>query len=232
MSVRKPKIIATCGIKYEPEWLLDDWKENLSWVDGFAIADCRSRVNELWIDETDLYTWERQIAGEMGADWVLVISPDERLDRNAERIIRRAVEGPRNITYTFKVRELFTPTHYRVDGRWDHGIQKRLYAYDPEHEIKKKKLHTSPVPPAAYDRTVMLGCDLYHLKHIEPENRVARAKVFSKLDPRMDDTILDNYEEIADDTGMKLKEISKNKPYYPPYTRPYHYRPPKELYDS
>lgn len=229
---KKPRIIATCGRKYEPDFLIEDWKQNLNWVDGFAIVDCRDRTDELWIDETELYTMERELAGSLDADWILVVSPDERLDINAERIIRRAVQGPQNVCYTFRIRELFTPDHYRVDGWWDTGIQKRLYHYNPDHEIKKKKLHTSPVPPEAYKRTCLLGCDLYHLKHIEPENRIARSKVFSKLDPLMNDTILNNYTEIADEEGMRLKKISSNKPYFPAYDQPYYYRPPKELYDS
>lgn len=228
----QPRIIATCGRKWEPDWLMDDWKENLSFVDGFAIADCRDRTDELWIDEYELYTWERKLAAELEADWILVVSPDERMDWSAERILRRVSQGPRNTAYRFRNRELYTPNEYRVDGDWGYAIQTRFYAFDPSHEITKKSLHTAPVPKAARQRTALLNCDLYHLKHIEPENRVKRAKVFEAVDPGAKNSVLKSYSELVDETGMRLEKIKPGFGYSPPYTKPYIFNPPKELYEK
>jgi len=37
------RIIAAFAYRYEPDWLIDDLRENLSWVDGFAELDDRDR---------------------------------------------------------------------------------------------------------------------------------------------------------------------------------------------
>lgn len=44
------KLVAGCGWKYEPEWMIEDMKKNMPWVDEFVILDCRKR-DELWMHE-------------------------------------------------------------------------------------------------------------------------------------------------------------------------------------
>jgi len=39
----RPRIIAAFAYRYEPDWLIDDLREDLSWVDGFTELDDRDR---------------------------------------------------------------------------------------------------------------------------------------------------------------------------------------------
>lgn len=225
-----PRIVVMHGIKYEPQWLVDDLHENLSWVDDFAVVDCRSRTDELWIDERDLYARQRKKAEQLGADWVLVTAPDERWDIGAEQEIRKAIEGPRDRSYRFPVLELHEPTKYRVDGDWGRRTQSRLFPLIPDAIYDNKLLHNSIIPKHPRLKPKLLSSPCYHLKHIEPENRWVRRKVFETLDPQNKFQRI-GYEYLDDEANMELRDIPQGLGFAPPYTRKYIFAPPKELYD-
>lgn len=226
-----PRIIIAHGRKYEPDHLVDDFRENFAWADGFAEIDCRDRQDELWIDERDLYARQRQLAGELGADWILITAPDERLEKSAEQEIRAAIEGRRDRAYKFPVLEMHSPTAYRTDGKWAKRVQTRLFPYDPKFLYDNKKLHNNIAPRHPRLRPVLLKTRLYHLKHIEPENRWVRRQVFEKLDPKNRFQSI-GYKYLDDIEGMTLQEIEPGREFVPPYTKKYIFAPPKELYDN
>lgn len=225
-----PKIVCAHGWKYEPQWLVDDLHKNLSWVDDFAVVDCRGRTDELWIDERHLYAQERKIAGKLGADWILVVSPDERLEIGAEEIIRKAISGPRDRCYKLPVREMYTPTAYRSDGNWAKRVQARLYPYDPTFIFDQKSLHNNIAPRHPILKKLVLDVNLYHLKHIEPENRTTRVKVFEKLDPKHKFQRI-GYEYLDNVDNLEMTAIPEGREFKPPYTQPYIFSPPEELYE-
>ena len=54
----------------------------------------------------------------MGAQWLLCIDPDERLEMAASERIKTMTTVIEPVAWQFRLRELYTPTAYRVDGRW------------------------------------------------------------------------------------------------------------------
>lgn len=88
----EPKIIAAYGRRWEPQWLVDDLRKNLAWVDDFVEIDYSHLPDDHpWTDETELYRRQREEAKALGATWILVTAPDERWDVSAERHIRHCM---------------------------------------------------------------------------------------------------------------------------------------------
>jgi hypothetical protein len=243
------RIVATFGWKYEPKWLIDDLKKNLWWVDDFAIIDCRHRTDELWIDEGEYRRLQRAECERLGADWVLVTSADERWEDRAPDVIRPLVDGiKRRTIFRFPLREMWTPTEYRVDAIWGRKTRPRLYPLLPGQQMSQKRIQASPVPFAGGYHTPLVDLNIYHLKMIEPENRVTRAEVFEALDPqyehqtrngkkskrrrRLDpEGLLDQhgYHYLHVEDGLQLESIPDGRGYSPPYTKRYVFKVPKRL---
>ena len=233
------RIIATLGWKYEPSWLIDDLMENLKgWVDDFAIIDCRDRTHELWINEYEYRLKQRAAAEKLNADWVLVTSADERFEKGAGEKIRALTKEKHKTIYKFRLREMFEPDKYRIDGIWGRKNHARLYPLYEGQVYQNKKLHTSPVPKCSYPR-ISTNVNIYHLKMIEPENRLERARVFKQLDPsnrlqrqnskrieRIDTTRVVRklgYDYLSNTDGMVLEKIPKGREFNPPYTKKYEF---------
>jgi len=226
-----PRIIVCHGWKYEPESLVEELHENLAWVDGFAVVDCRERTDELWIDERELYRLQRQKAKELGADWLIVTAPDERWDRTAEATIREAIENAHKEMFKIRVLEMYTPTAYRSDGMWARRGQTRIFPLLDNATYSTKSLHNPICPLSPKLKKTVLDVNCYHLKHIEPENRNVRRKVFEKLDPKhVFQTI--GYKYLDDNRRIELTEITQGREFLPPYTQKYLFNPPEKLYDA
>lgn len=225
------KIAFACGWRYEPEWLLDDWKENTKWADFHIVVDDRGRdPKEKWDNETLRYIKYREIAIELGADWLFVTAPDERLAPDAEQIVRKAMLNLDNIYYDVRVLELYTPTQYRCDKFWDNQYHATMYRIQPNQQFTPSTLHANPVPTTPYLKPLILPTDIYHLKHIEPESRKNRIKIFKEMDPEEKMGGLgEGYDYLDDDEGIELCDIPKEKQFYPPYRKPYIFDPDKVL---
>lgn len=224
------KLVAMFGIKYEPDWLVDQLKENLKdWVDDFAILDCRDRKDELWIHEGEYRAELRKIAREMNANWVFHTSPDERWEKNAGKAIRPLVDDPiiHKVIYSFNLREMWYPNEYRVDGIWGEKIRPRLYPLLPDNKYRSHWIQCSSVPYNSDFRREHLDINIYHLKMIEKENRKMRARVFKKLDPNNERQEI-GYDYLYDDKGLMKQMIPEGREYYPKY-KPYKFEVPKEL---
>ena len=143
------------------------------------------------VQATDVFSNEPQrrqllleAAHEAGADWILAIDPDERLERGAAERIRQLTSGHRRIAWGFRFREMYSPTEYRVDGLWGEKIQHRLFrAYDPAN-YRSQDLHGLWYPSDLGFKARNSGLNLYHLKMIEPKRRIARRDLYHYLDPR------------------------------------------------
>jgi hypothetical protein len=224
----KPKLVALFGWKYEPEWMVEELKENLApFVDDFCILDDRNRTHELWRHEGEYRKILRKMAFEKKADWVLITSPDERFDDNAKDIIPKLLNTHKPIVYTFPLREMYTPDSYRVDGIWGRKVRPRLYRLKHGQQLANKRIQSRSYPNGL--RKVHVDVNIYHLKHIEPENRVMRAEVFKQTDP-------DNkfqrigYDYLADETGIEMQKI--NVPYSPFYTKKYIFTVPDHFLNN
>lgn len=196
--------------KYEPQHLVDELRANLAWADCFVERDERSQ-GELWsVRRERNQKLIRQAREESDADWFLLMDPDERMQNGAEDEIREATEGPIGFRYSFPLRELWTPDQYRTDGIWGQKTRRRLF-----HRTR----------PAPY-RIFKLSSVMYHLKMIEPENRVLRAKVHNRANTW--DNKKQGFDYLAEEAGLVLQQVLPHEGYYPPYT-PYKFSVPEEL---
>ena len=218
---RTPRLIAVYGQRHEPDWLVADMLTNLTpLVDGFAFVDDRARpAGEAWGHEGDFREAQREAAIAEGADWVLVVDPDERLEDRAAEVIRPLLGGPPTY-YRFRLRELFAPNAYRVDGRWGMIRRTRLYPVQPGQVMSRKPIHTPPIPIAPALPTVTLDLNLYHLKMIEPANRPARGRAYAAAEiqhraPRR------AWSGLSRTLGMRLEPVPAGRGFSPAYTRPY-----------
>jgi len=211
--------VAACGFRYDAE-LVPDFKENLEGVvDQVILMDDRGH-DSLWRNEHEYRLKIRKLALDAGADWLYITSPDERIQKGAAKQIRRLVEENDDVIIEFNLRELWTPDRYRTDGIWGRKKRYRLYPLKPGQKYCTNKIQASAFPikkdGSPLYPIVRSNLDIFHLKMINPANRVARAEVFKKLDPN------NKYQEIGydylhDEAGLKTQTISRGKMYHPPY---------------
>lgn len=197
-------IIAGFAYRYEPDWMIDQLRENLYWVDGFVDYDTRD-ATEPWVPATkrtaELYKRARRLAGDRPC-WFLQTAPDERFESLAiDESVRWAIDHWPTSRFSFNLRELYTPTAYRVDGIWGKKIRRRLYRLGPGGPMGAQPVH--------------LDFNIYHLKMIEPENRRRRAEVF-KAHNHWDNKTL-GFDYLTDESGLQTEEIPAGRGYDPAY---------------
>lgn len=246
---RPPRIFAVAGWRYEPEWLVDELRENLAWVDELVIVDDRARTGELWVHEGRYRIMQREAlvaAGVRPWDWVLVTSPDERWGALAGPVMRRLIAQRRHRIFEFPLREMFTRHHYRVDGIWGAKWRPRLFPFLPGQQFTTKKIQTPPTPTGRqYRRVRVPRVPIYHLEQVAPASRAERAIVYEALSPgsrercavspywrRHDPTgryiRRYGYAYLADTRDMRLAPVPRGD-LLPPIVRPYIFRVPDDL---
>jgi glycosyltransferase involved in cell wall biosynthesis len=153
-----------------------------------------------------------------GADWMLCVDADERLEREfrarAERVISRG-----NLlglsAYAVRLRELWDDPHqYRVDGIWGRKMIARLFRARPDHEFDPSPLHGMKAPMQARRNGRFPSADLtiYHLGMLRAEDRVARRRRYEIGDPdRRWQRI--GYEYLTDERGLVLHRIPRRRAY-------------------
>ena len=215
------RLIAVYGRRHEPQWLIDDMVANLSpWVDDIVCVDDRERaLTEAWGHEGRFRARQREAAMAAGADWILVVDPDERLEDRAGEVIRPLLGGPDTL-YRLTLREMFTPTSYRIDGKWGLFRRTRLYRARPGQTMSAKPIHAPPVPVLSGMPKVDLDVNLYHLKMIEPANRLARARAYARAESQHG-VRRRPWGALAQSIGMRLQPIPAGRGFSPGYTRPY-----------
>lgn len=220
----KNKLVAVCGQKYEPDWMVDELRENLSWVDELIVLNCKDRTEELWIHEGDYRLQLREMARAAGAKWLLITSPDERFEKNAGETIRPLIDHNwENKIYEFELKELFHPMWYRCDGVWDTKYRQRLYPLKDDQIMKYQPIQCPGIPMGDYE-VVHLPIMIYHLKMIEKENRRLRKEVFNSLDPEKKYQTM-GYDYLDDEVNAAMRRIDAGREYYPPYTKKYTFNP-------
>lgn len=217
------KIVACISRRWEPDFLVEDWLENMSWVDERIVFDDRDSTKQ-WHDEAERYRWFHHVAGEVEADYVIVSAPDERFELRAEQVIRRAIEKGSYTGFWFNVLELYTPDSFRCDGTWSRLKQQRMYRWHESQTFSEGALHHSVCPDLDPTLSKQLAVNIYHLKHIEPINRWRRVEVFNKLDSNWEYSP-QGYEYLADDSTLKLQQIERGREYKPIYREPYIFNP-------
>lgn len=252
MTVPPARVFAVYGVRYEPQWLVDELRRNLAWVDELVEVDDRARAGELWVHEGRYRIMQREAligAGIRPWDWVLVTSPDERWGARAERAVRALAARRRRAVYAFPLREMFTPTRYRVDGMWGDKWRPRLFPFLPGQTFTAKRIQTPPTPVGpGYRHQRVPRVPIYHLENIHPASRRERAIVYEALSPgsreraaaspywRKHDPTgryirAHGYAYLADTRGMRLAPVPPGD-ITPPVRRPYVFRVPDELLEA
>ena len=124
------------------------------------------------------------------------------------------MSAPGRVAWGFRLRELYSPDSYRVDGVWGEKIQHRLFsAYDPA-ECPASPLHGPWYPAELGFRSLDSGLALYHLKMIEKRRRLARRDLYKRLDPTgINQT--NGYDYLADEDGAVFEKIPPGREYQP-----------------
>lgn len=240
------KLVAVGGWRYEPEWYVNDWIENmLTFCDDVAIVDDRnSKV--FWSSEKDYRIKQRKALLDKGATVALVTSPDERWPVGAGEAIwetLRSLDGSEFIL-EFPLREQFAPDTWRTDGAWGNKRRKRCFPIRKGQKFTQRTIQSSPVPMnVGCDVTFVPDAPFYHQKNIELQSRVNRALAYEKTDPNyklikktsksMKAMFGDNpnlfaeqgYHYLYDMNGYTEEAIPEDNHYTPRYTRPYIWTP-------
>jgi hypothetical protein len=233
--MRSERVIAVTTQRSEPDWLIDDLMANLRlWVADVLVLQVPKTGP--WGHEGEQNATKREMLRKAGATWVLFVDPDERIeDRAAELvppILHAAYQaGNRHVVYGFPLREMWTPDAYRVDGNWGEKMPRhRLFWLRRDASYPHKPIHSGTAPLSTRRYREVLPVNMYHLKNIEPSNRVERAKAYMNADPdfvhQRAETSARNWDWMADETGLQLEGIPPGRGFTPPYSRPYAFTAP------
>jgi hypothetical protein len=212
----RPRLLAVFSFRYDAH-LVAGLKDNLApVVDGFVSWDDRA-AGEVFSSEPARRRALLEAARRAGADWILAIDPDERLQDGAGPELRRLMAGGRRVFGTFRLRELYQPRAWRSDGIWGAKKQGRFFPLLDRDLPDYAVLHQSWVPPDWGLRRHDLDLDLYHLKMILPERRRARRALYAGLDPDRSMSPV-GYDYLDDETGLELTPVAAGRGFSPPFT--------------
>jgi glycosyltransferase involved in cell wall biosynthesis len=187
----------------------------------------RPEVLEVLRNPADRPAWDEmgnhgrllEAAARHGAEWVLSIDADERLERDFRRRCERVIRRGRWLGYTaygLRLRELWdSRNRYRVDGIWGQKTVPRLYRLHPDHRLDRRELHGSKAPRQARieGRYPIADLNLYHLGMLTAELREARRNRYELLDPTARWQPKIGYAYLTDSTGLQLREIPEGREY-------------------
>ena len=121
--------------------------------------------------------------GEVGADWVLSLDADERIDEGDAAALRRLVDGEGDPACGYLVevhRMIGDEHHYDKASLW----VGRLFAFRAGQRFAGGRLHLVPlptdVPPARWRRTTIR---VQHLGDLDDERRRAHFAKYQQADP-------------------------------------------------
>lgn len=219
----KITIVATYKRRDEPDELVADLRANLApWVDGFVELQ-QSRTGAWQHEGQSLETQRRLIRREWGSVWALFVDPDERIEDSAVNVVREAIArapAGQQAQFQFPLREMWTATQWRTDGDWGNKKPRtRLFHLHPGQRFRDKPIHCGVVPIGPAGNRITLPVAMYHLKNIEPENRVARAEAYTDADPRFEHQRREgrDWSWLYDETGLQLAEIEPGRGFSPAY---------------
>jgi len=207
-----PRVLAVYSFRYDAHLVPAMLANTAPLVDGWVSYDDRGSTAD-FSDEVHRRLALLEAARDAGADWALAVDPDERFEARLRRVLPSLLEGPAT-AYTFRLREMYAPRKYRVDGIWGQKRQGRLLDLRGGVVKPEGALHLPWHAFLADPRPVDTDVNLYHLKMITSQRRRARADLYERLDPehRMQPI---GYDYLADETGLVLERIPFGAGYRP-----------------
>lgn len=211
---REPRIYAAFSFRYD-DHLVPALIDNIApIVDGWVCYDDR-QATEVFSNEVQRHFDLIAAAKRHGADWILAIDPDERIERNARRKLVKLVNKDRRIAWSVRLRELYEPGSYRVDGLWG---KKRLSRFFPAFWPPRQQpasLHGNWFPDGWFPAK-RCNINLYHLKMLTPQRRLARSRLYKFLDPENRFQPI-GYDYLADDGSAIFETIPPGREFHPPH---------------
>ncbi len=158
-----------------------------------------------------------------GADWLLCLDADERMEqtfiRRAREILHQAdADGVQALQ--FHLRDLWNQPHqYRVDGIWGRKSLTRLFKNVPGHKRSDpRKLHRFWIPMEIVANFEKLsrhcGLNIYHLSMMSAHDRRARVEKYERLDPQHLYQPI-GYRYLEDETQLTVEAIPAGREFYP-----------------
>jgi glycosyltransferase involved in cell wall biosynthesis len=238
------RIIALTQVKDEQE-RIPGWLENVApAVDGIVALDDGStddsasllrehpKLLELMQNEPG-GDWDERAnqnalvrAGRRhGADWLLCLDADERLEtrfvQDSHTVVEEAeAAGIRVLCFT--LRELWgDPDHYRVDGLWDNKRLSRLFRNVEGHRrFDPRRWHRFWMPLELVadleNNSHITDFHLYHLSMIDRAEREQRVRKFEALDPENLYQRI-GYRYLVDEERLELAAVDHRHRYEPRY---------------
>lgn len=154
-----------------------------------------------------------------GAEWIIAIDADERLEREFRIRAERVIQRGRSIGLTaFGVhfRELWDSPHtFRVDGIWGRKTQPRFFRALADHQFDERPIHGAKAPLQGKVRGSFPVADLiiYHLRMVHRQDRENRRLRNERFDPQARYQPGIGYAYLTDETGLCLRPVPKRRRY-------------------
>ncbi len=152
-----------------------------------------------------------------GADWVLLLDPDERLEDAAAAQFPGLVAAPDRPVWTFALHEMFTPDSYRTDGIWGGRRRRRLLPVTDDLALPDAAFHAEAAFVHRAGRPLRSsGLAIYHLRMISAERRRLRRDHYALLDParRFQDI---GYDYLTMEEGARYEPVPPGRGFSPPF---------------
>lgn len=154
-----------------------------------------------------------------GADWLVSVDADERVERDFRGRLEWVIARGRLFglsSYHVRLRELWdSPDHYRHDGIWGAKTRSRIFRARPGARLDPRPLHASKVPldDLRPGRSAIADLELYHLRMVDPQDRGARRQRYELADPDSNWQPGVGYAYLTDERGLQLKRIESARGY-------------------
>jgi glycosyltransferase involved in cell wall biosynthesis len=151
-----------------------------------------------------------------GADWIVALDADERLEREFRVRAERAIASNGSyLGYRLILRELWDSTAtYRADGIWAQKTPARLFRAMADHAFDYSPLHAEKAPGQARINGSFPSADIviYHLRMIDAQDRRARRERYERWDP---EALLQKagvgYAYLTDETDLALEPVPPSR---------------------
>lgn len=154
-----------------------------------------------------------------GAQWIIAVDADERLERDFRKRAERVICRGRLIglkAFAVHFRELWNSPHqYRADGVWGRKSQPRLFKALPDHRFDDRPLHgaRAPLQGKVFGLFPLAGLILYHLRMVHREDREERRRRNEQLDPKARCQPRMGYSYLTDERGLELRAVPEERGY-------------------
>ncbi len=182
-----------------------------------AVAEIleRSPERQGW-DEVDNNRRLVRAAIAHGADWIIALDADERVEHRFRDRAERAIRRGRRLgieAFATPMHELWdSPHQWRADGVWGRKGPARLFGARPDHSFDPRPLHGSKAPMQARRFGIFVPADvrIYHLHMIDRAARLARRARYEELDPESLFQPI-GYAYLTEESGLELKPVRRRR---------------------